>query len=481
MKKGFYYLLLVFVVVALSCKSLQPQSPNIVTQTPADSFTNNDNISTPVTPNDGSPQPLETEPVTSWATYLEGTSENADTAVVRSIEKDAVGNIYALIARKENDSGNLWNLYLLKFGKNGAAEWQIPVVKETLSYSFLALDNQGNVYVSGDYFIENKAINPYRSETNWSAPLNPYRNDFGGIGNESAFIAKYSSDGALLWNTYVNGLNVGIITLDNDGNLYISGGGIGLNGILAKLGGDGVVQWSRELAASPGSGSNSNTHSIKIDDQGNIYISGEISDLAAGANFVTKFQSDGNEVWTSVLGGEGAVYFDLVDEMEVDYEGNVYVFGISSGSWGNPLSPFIGDSIGNGSYFAKLDRDGNLLWNTFLGYSAIISAIELDSNGNPSISGFSLSGWGNPKNAHSGNKDGFIAQFDRNGSLLWNTFIGGVGNERVTVFNIISDSEVYIAGISDAAFESPLLNGLLNNNGGKGGIFIVSTSMEGLR
>jgi hypothetical protein len=92
-----------------------------------------------------------------------------------------------------------------------------------------------------------------------------------------------------------------------------------------------------------------------------------------------------------------------------------------------------------------------------------------------------LSGWGNPKNAHSGNKDGFIAQFDRNGSLLWNTFIGGVGNERVTVFNIISDSEVYIAGISDAAFESPLLNGLLNNNGGKGGIFIVSTSMEGLR
>jgi hypothetical protein len=488
MKKGFYYLLLVFVAVALSCKSIQPQSPNTVTQTPADPFTNNDNISTPVTPNDDSPQPLEAESAIAWATFLKETTENTNDAVVRSIKKDVDGNIYILFGQKDGNANGVWTLSLAKSDRNGNPVWQIPVIKNTVPYSSMELDSQGNIYVAGDYFSDenDKTAHPIASETTWKEPINPFKSDPHGISNKNAFIVKFDTNGAIVWNTFVNIFSASAIAMDDKNNILISGGSTNLDGTtLIKLNNEGSIQWSKIYAPADGAATPAEPYSIKLGKSGDIYISGGSSYPSwgnptgelAGTHFEAKFQSDGTLLWNTFLGGDTGV----ATQMDVDNVGNVYTFGVSSKSWGNPLNPFTDVSDGYDQYIAKLDSNGNILWNTFVGSPIAISAITVDLNGNPYIVGSSSSAWGNPSHAYTGNKDGFIAQFDQNGSLLWNTFIGGTGNDKITFFNVVSDTEIYIAGASDSTFTSPLMTNLLSGNDGKGGIFIIATSMEALR
>jgi uncharacterized repeat protein (TIGR01451 family) len=78
---------------------------------------------------------------------------------------------------------------------------------------------------------------------------------------------------------------------------------------------------------------------------------------------------------------------------------NVYVVGRSYQSWGNPITPFAGGDTD--AFIAKFDGNGNLLWNTFLG--AIDSdrgdRIAIDKDNNLWVVGWSYRTWGSPKRA----------------------------------------------------------------------------------
>ena len=67
-----------------------------------------------------------------------------------------------------------------------------------------------------------------------------------------------------------------------------------------------------------------------------------------------------------------------------------------------------------------------MTWNTFLGDWSIdrIGGIDLDSSGNVYVVGYSQSAWGFPVRAHSGGCDVFVAKINTNGDLIWNTFLG---------------------------------------------------------
>jgi murein DD-endopeptidase MepM/ murein hydrolase activator NlpD len=131
--------------------------------------------------------------------------------------------------------------------------------------------------------------------------------------------------------------------------------------------------------------------------------------------------------WNTFLGGTGT---DTFPDMVVDNNGNMYITGESNASWGTPINPYpgTGDPSYSNVFVAKVNSQGILQWNTFLGSANGDAAghISLDSSGNIFVSGLSYASWGNPINPYHGNinaPDFFLAKLNGNGELQWNTFL----------------------------------------------------------
>ena len=78
-------------------------------------------------------------------------------------------------------------------------------------------------------------------------------------------------------------------------------------------------------------------------------------------------------------------------------------------------------------------------WNTFLGSAGVdqISAIALEpESGNVVVAGSSAATWGTPVHAYSGGTDAFVAKLDSNGVLLWNTFLGSAGADHANGISV---------------------------------------------
>ena len=152
--------------------------------------------------------------------------------------------------------------------------------------------------------------------------------------------------------------------------------------------------------------------------------------------------------WNTFLGGRA---LDEGDDIIVDGNGNIYVTGYSHLSWGNPLRAYTDFAD---AFVAKLDSSGNLRWNTFLGgsQSDLGYGIALDANGNIYVTGNSTATWGTPIRPHTpGINDAFVAKLDPNGNLLWNTFLGGTGTDEAREI-AIGGGNIYVAGRSDEAW-----------------------------
>lgn len=152
--------------------------------------------------------------------------------------------------------------------------------------------------------------------------------------------------------------------------------------------------------------------------------------------------------WNTFLGGKK---FDSSYGITVDASGSVYVAGRSWFSWGSPVRAYTGDLD---AFVAKLDANGELLWNTFLGGSGADggTGIGLDGSGNIYVVGWSSETWGTPLRAYTANFDGFAAKLDPSGALTWHTFLGGT--ERDNALEIVTDASghSYVTGLSNAAW-----------------------------
>lgn len=247
-----------------------------------------------------------------------------------SLTVDDSGNIYT--CGYKNLSAANPDYLVIKYLPDGTVAWLQTYNSASNAQDYAAdikVDIDGNVYVTGSSYV---------------TPDFDY------------YTIKYNSQGVLQWGRrYHGGVgddNANALTLDADGNVYVTGKskGTGTNSdiLTIKYSATGSVLWSTRSNG----GSNGNDEGIDIttDVNGNIIACGYLSYLFSNENMaVIKYDPSGNILWTYTYAASGSRK-DIAKIIDSDVEGNIYVSGTS-------------DSLSNGNVITlRLDQDGNEQW-----------------------------------------------------------------------------------------------------------------------
>lgn len=301
-----------------------------------------------------------------WERRYNGPGNGYDEPV--SLALDAQSNVY--VTGRSDGSGTGRGYATLKYDPSGYLLWERqyygPSVGEDVP-SALEVDGQGNVYVTG-------------TSVGWGT-------------YEDYATLKYDSNGNLLWERRYNGSSNSTdsprsIAVDDHGNVYVtgqSGSGAMSDYATLKYDSNGNLLWERRYNG-PGSGIDTPT-ALAVDSYGNLHVTGA-SDSAYGSandNFdyaTLKYDANGNLLWERRYNSpwdstDGASYLAL------DSFGDVYVTG----------NYFDGFRYGMATI--KYDPSGHLLWAVSYngpGVSDLVSDLAVDGQGNVFVTGRSNSG-----------------------------------------------------------------------------------------
>jgi uncharacterized delta-60 repeat protein len=323
-----------------------------------------------------------------WCVRYNGPGSSVDVAIAIAVDRSC--NVY-VTGRRENAAPSS-DYATLKYSTNGDSLWCARYNGPGNRFDgarAIALDSSGNVYVTGQ---------SYGSGTN---------SDYTTI--------KYSTNGDSLWCARYNGPGNSVdsanaITVDNSGNVYVTGYSIGLgtNSDYAtiKYNANGDSLWCARYNA-PG-GSTDYPCAIAVDGRGNVYVTGY--SMGSGTNYdyaTIKYDKNGNLLWCKRYNGPGNGA-DKAQGIAVDDLGNVYVTGYSYISGGGPDYTTI-----------KYSTNGDSLWcTTFNGpfnSSDYAVAIALDGSGNVYVTGDITVYIGGGGGIH----DYTTIKYSTNGDLLW--------------------------------------------------------------
>ena len=224
---------------------------------------------------------------------------NASQTANNSISTDNLGNLYiagftqgGVTDINQGQAGS----FLAKYDANGNILWSkklnrnnndnIQYVQRYVTHrpNGLDTDAQGNIYLTETVSRTPEGTPIFYTDTFYT----------------DTFFSKYSTQGDLLWtkaldpNTHQNS---NTITVDKNGNAYLAGytdaPGMGRNPFIAKYDTDGQLLWTKELDTSQ---VDDYANGIAIDDLGNIYLAGETRGSTAGPHedgldiFIIKFK-----------------------------------------------------------------------------------------------------------------------------------------------------------------------------------------------
>jgi len=333
----------------------------------------------------------------------------------------------------------------------------------------IAVGSDGSCYVTG----ETQSVN--------FPTKNAYQNIYGG-GLSDAFIAKFSTNGALLWSTYLGGNAEDIgygIAVASDDSCYIVGytessnfptlnayqtSSSAMEAFVAKFSADGVLLWSTYLGGSDYE--KGQAIAINTTDS-SCYVSGwtesndfptldAYDDTYNGIQdaFIARFSASGSLLWSTYLGGTGG---DGILGIIATSDGNCFASG-----WTNSIDfPTLNayDDTYNGddqdAFVLKFSASGSLLWSTYLGGSTTDwgTGIAVTSDGNSYVTGKTISPNFPTKNAYQntfgGSEDAFVAKFSTIGSLLWSTYLGGNDLEYGSSIAInATDNSCFVTGLT---------------------------------
>lgn len=260
----------------------------------------------------------------------------------------------------------------------------------------------------------------------------------GGI--RDAFLASLSSEGELIWVTYLGG---------SDDEYGLGGGAV------PDATGDIVVTGY--------------TLSDDFDRHTNNYHGG------GGDVFVSRVSSDGQVQWSTYLGGSA---FDRGQDLVVSQDGDCFVTG-DTGSMDFEYRNNSAHGGGFDGFVAKLNRLGAVQWMTYVGGPLgwdLPYGIVLDDNAHLLVVGTTESGdFVGRRNEYRGNWDGFLLRVSSNGVVDWMDYLGGVDYDGCWDVALDSRSRIVIVGLTySAEFE-----GQVNSLHGEADAFVATFDSAG--
>ena len=235
---------------------------------------------------------------------------------------DGGGNDYATI-KYDADGNELW-------ARRYNGPWNDNMGNDAASS--LAVDDKGNVYVTG--FSQ------------------------GSNSDDDYVTIKYDATGNELWVKRYNGPGnnndgANSVAVDGAGNVYVTGGGYGSESLqdytTIKYDAGGKELWIRSYNG-PANEYDIAT-SMAVDAAGNVYVTGYSPGSPSNNDFATvKYDAGGNELWVKRYNGSGNGY-DVAVALALDKFSNIYITGTSYNNFGDPDYATI-----------KYDTNGKDLW-----------------------------------------------------------------------------------------------------------------------
>ncbi len=393
--------------------------------------------------------PLVIDPVISYSTYFGGSG----TSSVTGLAVDSSGNLYLTGwtdsldfpisgAEQAINRGGV-DTFVAKLSANGSALIYATYMGGSSDdrAAGIAIDSSGNAYVTGSTTSGNFPLTSTAFQT--------------AQGNRDAFVFKLSSGGnSLVFSTYLGGSGVdqgNAIALDSSANVYVTG----------------------------------DTASINFPVQSAVQAT-----IGGGTDaFITKFNSTGQVLFSTFLGGSGAEHAAAI---AASSNGSIYVAG-GTFSTNFPVTGAFQPSSGGSqdAFVTQLSSSGSPIFrSSYLGGSGGVvgtpeqaTGIAVDASGNIYVTGVTNSAnfpitTSAFQTSAGGNQDGFVTKINSGGSLAYSTYLGTFGFDWVSGIAIDSAGNAYLAGYTSAS-SFPQVTALQSSFGGSYDAFVAKLNPVG--
>ncbi len=284
----------------------------------------------------------------------------------------------------------------------------------------MAVDSAGNIYLAG--------ASDHAWTENGATPLHPYS------GGQDIVIVKLNSAGIYQWHTFYGSDwhdRAHSLTIDAEGNLYVTGGS--------------ENSWNGDADTAP----------LHPYTPGDIYRGRY--DL-----FVLKLNSAGAYQWHTFYGGTTS---DHASSIALSGSNDLVVVGVSQGlttTWmGDGNTPPLHSS--GPLLVLKLTRTGGYLWHTFYGNNispgSSAGDVAVAENGDLYVAGYGCDWLGDndtaPLHLCSGSVDWSVLKLNGAGAYQWHTFYGSIQEDTFGFPNQIAldqNGGVYLTGASRGAW-----------------------------
>jgi Beta-propeller repeat len=348
---------------------------------------------------------------TVWTRRYNGPGDSWDDG--RALAIDLLGNVY--VSGWTYSDEQFFNYITIKYTPSGAEEWVAQYNGGDDRAIDIALDASGNLYVTGTSggpgTADDYATVKYNSlgEQQWVARYNGpgntqdraaelaldeqgnvYVTGSSGEGSENRsdyVTVKYNSSGVQQWvGRYTNYWDYATaIAIDASANVYVTGYsyafGTYYDYVTVKYTTNGAQQWVRRFNG-PGT-SDDLAYDVAIDASGSVIVTGDaFFEPGNGSDYGTvKYSPSGVEQWVRSYNGPGSAV-DIASALTIDESGNVYVTGGSRGS-------DLVDDFGTIKYSASGDELCVLRYGTEGETYYLATAITLDQSDGVYVTGYS--------------------------------------------------------------------------------------------
>ncbi len=341
-----------------------------------------------------------------WTNHYNGPGNHDDFA--SAVAVDGNGNVFVTGSSVGIETG--YDYATVAYSGAGVPLWtnryNLPEEYSDDRAAALAVDNSGNVFVTGNHAT-----------------------------------VGYSGAGVALWTNHNSGAATAVVA-DKGGNIFVTGyvytSSPNRDYETVAYSGSGVPLWTNRYNGPDGW--DDAPSAVAVDSSGNVFVTGYSTDIrvpGTRADYLTvAYSGAGMPLWTNRYNGPRDKD-DQASSIAVDHSGNVFVTGsshIGFGSNNTEYATVAYSSAGVPLWTNRFNKAGDL--------SLSANSVAVDSNGNVFVTGASI--------ASGGDHDAVVIAYSGTGLELWTNRYNGPANndDQATAMAVGRGGDVIVTGYS---------------------------------